>query len=287
MCPTAAHRTPSHPTDATAVRVGGLKTTSLLKAPVLGLVAGVMAGLFGIGGGAVMVPLLVLWLALPQHRAHATSLAAIIVTAASALARFAGDSEVHYAAGIGIAAGAIAGAYLGAQLMHRLTPVRLRQAFAALMVVVSLQMLFGLTPQDGPLALAGGAAVAGYLILGLATGVLSGLMGVGGGVILVPAMVLLFGFTQHAAEGTSLLIIIPIAIVGSARHAKNGYTDWRLGMILGAGGVVGAWLGASVALQLDADLLQRMFAIFLLLTGVHLLWSTRRRSLDPVVPEIP
>ena len=258
----------------------------LLKGVALGLLAGVMSGLFGIGGGAVMVPLLVLWMALPQHRAHATSLAAIIVTAASGMARFAGGGEVHYAAGIAISAGAVAGAYLGAQLMHRLSPTRLRQAFAVLMVVVSLQMLFGFTPDEGTVALSGAVAVIGYLLLGLAAGVLSGLMGVGGGVIMVPAMVLLFGFTQHSAEGTSLLIIIPTAIVGSIRHAKNGYTDWRLGMVLGAGGVIGAWLGASVALTLEADLLQRLFEIFLLLTGVHLLWTTRPRDADDPTPAI-
>jgi uncharacterized membrane protein YfcA len=258
-----------------------VKQTSAVKGVALGLLAGVMSGLFGIGGGAVMVPLLVLWLAQPQHRAHATSLAAIIVTAASGMARFAGDDEVHYAAGLVIAAGAVAGAYVGAQLMHRLSPTRLRQAFAVLMVVVSLQMLLGFTPEGAAIPLGGPEIVVAYLLLGVVAGVLSGLMGVGGGVIMVPAMVLLFGFSQHAAEGTSLLIIIPTAIVGSIRHAKNGHTDWRLGMILGAGGVVGAWLGASVALGLDADLLQRLFAVFLLLTGAHLLWSTRPRRSSP------
>ena len=249
--------------------------TPWFKALALGLLAGVMSGLFGIGGGAVLVPLLVLWLAVPQHRAHATSLAAIIVTAASGMARFAGDSEVHYAAGFVIAASAVLGALVGAHLMHRLSAKRLRQAFAVLLIVVSLQMLFGYTPEAGAIALSGPKAIVAYLLLGGAAGVLSGLMGVGGGVILVPAMVLLFGFTQHASEGTSLLIIIPTAIVGSIRHAKHGYTDWRLAWILGLGGLVGAWLGADVALRLEAEVLQRLFAIFLLGTGLNLAWSTR------------
>ena len=259
--------------------------TPVIKGLALGVLAGVMSGLFGIGGGAVMVPLLVLWLAQPQHRAHATSLAAIVVTAASGMARFAGDGEVHYAAGLAIAGGAVVGAFFGAQLMHRLSPQRLRQAFAVLMIVVAVQMLFGFTPEEGTVAIASSAAIVAYLALGLVAGVLSALLGVGGGVIMVPAMVLMFGFSQHAAEGTSLLIIIPTAIVGSVRHAKNGYTDWRLGMILGLGGVVGAWAGASVALTLDADLLQRLFAIFLLVTGAHLLWSTRRSQTAPAPAE--
>lgn len=259
--------------------------TLVLKAVTLGLLAGVMSGLFGIGGGAVIVPVLVLWLAFPQHRAHATSLAAIILTAASGAVRFAGGDAVHIGAGLGIAAGAIAGAFFGAGLMHRLSPTRLRQGFGVLQIVVALQMLLGLTPDESAIALTGVTAVVAYLILGLVTGVLSSTMGVGGGLIMVPAMVLLFGFTQHAAEGTSLLIIIPTAVVGAVRHARKGYTDWRTGLILGMAGIVGAWLGASVALGLDSDLLQRLFALFLLASGLHLLWTTRRPSAEPAVAD--
>lgn len=254
--------------------------TPWFKAIALGALAGIMAGLFGIGGGAVLVPLLVLWLALPQHRAHATSLAAIIGMAASGTLRFAGDAGVQWVAGLGIAAGAILGAFAGSQLMHRLSPTRLRQGFAVLLVVAALQLLFGYTPQAGAVAMAGSEAVIVSLLVGMAAGALSGLMGVGGGVILVPAMVMLFGFTQHAAEGTSLLVIIPTAIVGSTRHARHGYTDWRLAALLGVGGIVGAWVGADVALRLDAELLQRMFAIFLLGTGLNLAWTTRKGSVS-------
>ena len=261
-----------------ARRVGSaaVNRTLIIKGIVLGLGAGVMSGLFGIGGGAVMVPVLVLWMAFPQHRAHATSLAAIILTAASGMARFADGGAVHVGAGVGIAIGAIVGAFLGAGLMHRLSPARLRQVFAILQIGVSIQMLLGFTPEGGAFSLSPVEAVVAYILLGLVTGVLSSTMGVGGGVIMVPAMVLLFGFTQHAAEGTSLLIMIPTAVVGSVRHARKGYTDWRMGLILGLGGIIGAWLGASVALGLESELLQRLFALFLLLSGLHLLWTTLR-----------
>lgn len=256
---------------------GRLRDARLIQGLGLGLLAGLMSGLFGIGGGAVLVPLLVLVLGMPQHRAHATSLAAIILTAASGMVRFAQDASVNYGAGVAIAAGAIAGAFLGAWLMHRLSALRLRQAFAILLAVVALQMLLGDSATDGVVPLAGTGLGVAYLLLGVVAGVLSALMGVGGGVIMVPAMVVLFGFTQQVAEGTSLLVIIPTAIVGSLRHARNGYTDWRAGLILGLGGIGGAWLGAGVALALEADLLQRFFGGFLLLTALHLLWSTRAR----------
>lgn len=256
------------------------------KGVALGVVAGVMAGLFGIGGGAVMVPLLVLWLHQPQHRAHATSLAAIILTAAAGAVAFAREDSIAVDAGLGIAAGAIVGAFLGAAVMHRVSPTRLRQIFAVLIVLVAVQMLVGYTPDESVIALGGPVAAVAYLVLGLVAGLLSSVMGVGGGVIMVPALVLLFGFSQHVAEGTSLLIIVPTAMVGAVRHSRRGYTDWGLGLALGSGGVFGAVAGSAVALRLQAEDLQRFFAVFLLLTGLHLLWSARPRH-DPAAPQIP
>lgn len=264
----------------------GVRDTRFIQGIAVGVTGGVMSGLFGIGGGTVLVPLLVLVIGLPQHRAHATSLAAIILTAGSGMARFAGDGAVNFGVGVAIAAGAIAGAFLGAAFMHRLSADRLRQGFAILLALVSLQMLLGASVAPAAVSTTGVAVVLGSLALGVVAGVLSALMGVGGGVIMVPAMVMLFGFTQHVAEGTSLLIIIPTALVGSIRHSRNGYTDWKIGLVLGIGGIAGAWLGAGVALGLDSELLQRLFAGFLLLTSFKLLRSGRPRKVGSVAPEV-
>ncbi len=253
-----------------------------VKGLALGLVAGVMSGLFGIGGGAVLVPLLVAVVGLAQHRAHATSLAAIILTAVSGALAFADEGAVLVVPGALIALGAVVGAVVGAAAMHRLSAARLRLAFALLLVAVAVQMLVGFAPSGGDEAVAVTAAtVAGLVALGLVAGALSALMGVGGGVIMVPAMVVLFGISQHAAEGTSLLIIIPTALVGAARHARHGYTDWRLGLVVGVGGIVGARLGATVALALDAAVLQRLFGAFLLVTAVRMLVRLRSHATTP------
>ncbi|MDP8970184.1 MAG: sulfite exporter TauE/SafE family protein, partial [Actinomycetota bacterium] len=147
----------------------------------LGLCAGLLSGLFGIGGGTVLVPGLVL-LGLSQHHAHATSLAAIILTAGAALVPFARDGSVAFAPGATIAAGALLGAYLGAGLMRLVSARRLRQAFAVVALAVAVQLIAGGDPQSGgvvaPLDVPRLTGLAG---LGLATGVLSALMGVGGG----------------------------------------------------------------------------------------------------------
>ena len=262
-------------------------TSSTTRALLLGVFAGVLSGLFGIGGGAVLVPLLVLWIAMPQHQAHATSLAAIILTAAWGTLGYALDGEVAYGAGIAIAAGAIIGAWFGAAIMHRLSAATLRVAFGVLIVVVAAEMLIGFAPSEqGWIVLGGLAAVAGYMAVGAIAGGLSAVMGVGGGVIMVPAMVLLFGFGQHIAQGTSLFIIVPTAIIGAVRHSRHGYTQWRLGLVLGVGGILGASAGAAVALQLDGELLQRLFGAFLLITGVRLLLGNRTRRPEPESVEV-
>ena len=244
----------------------------LRRVLLLGAVAGIMSGLFGVGGGTVLVPGLVLLLGVAQHHAHATSLAAIILTAPAAAIGFALDDAVSWPAATVLACGAVAGAYAGAAIMHRLSPTKLRVAFAVLILLAAARLLISVDLKAGDVLPAiDPALLGGLLLLGLAAGVLSSVMGVGGGVIMVPAMVLLFGFGQHVAEGTSLLVILPTAITGAWRHTRNGYTDWRLGLLLGLGGVVGGLLGAQIALSLSAQWLQRLFALLLVVTGIRLL----------------
>ena len=118
--------------------------------------------------------------------------------------------------------------------------------------------------------------LAGLAILGLTAGFLAGLLGIGGGVLMVPAMVLLFGFDQHIAQGTSLLVIIPAAITGSYTHHRNGRLVLRDAAMLAAGGVIGAVIGSVFALSIGDELLRRLFAVFLLVSAVRILWPRGR-----------
>jgi uncharacterized protein len=260
---------------------------STLRTLGLGAVAGLLAGLFGVGGGIVLVPGMVLLMRVGQHVAHATSLVAILVTAPAALIGFAIAGNVAYAAAAAVAVGAVLGALGGAALMYRVSAARLRQTFAVLVVIVAIRLALPVTVEPGAaVAVDDLVTLCAFALLGLGAGVLSALMGVGGGVIMVPAFVLAFGMDQHTAEGTSLLVIIPTALMGAVRHARHGYTDWSLGLPIGAGGVVGGLVGAQLALALPGDLLQLLFAGFLVLTGLRML-STSRRSSTVQDPEEP
>jgi uncharacterized membrane protein YfcA len=104
---------------------------------------------------------------------------------------------------------------------------------------------------------------------GLFTGVLSGLLGVGGGIVMVPYLVLALGQGQHLAEGTSLLVIVPTAIAGAWTHSRRGLVVPRVAVGLGLGGVAGALGGAQLALLLPTDVLTRVFAGFLFVMGAR------------------
>lgn len=120
--------------------------------------------------------------------------------------------------------------------------------------------------------------VLSLIALGLAAGVLAATLGVGGGVVYVPALVALFSFPQHEAQGTSLAVILPTTAVAALVHARAGRIEWRLAVMVGIGGVVGGVAGAASALSLDDAVLRRLFAVFLVFMAWRMLRKTRRRE---------
>jgi uncharacterized protein len=116
--------------------------------------------------------------------------------------------------------------------------------------------------------------VVGLVAFGVFAGVLSGLLGIGGGTVMVPFLVLAAGFTQHRAEATSLLVILPTAIVASLTLRRRGVGDLPRALSLGALGAVGGVAGAKAALALPADTLRVLFAVFLASIGLRMCWTT-------------
>jgi uncharacterized protein len=122
-----------------------------------------------------------------------------------------------------------------------------------------------------------GTALAAILI-GIGSGVVSGLLGIGGGVLMVPSMVLFLGMTQHVAEGTSLLVIIPTALVGAYVHWRHGFVVLTAAAVMGAGGIVGAVLGSHIALSVGSSTLRVFFSVYLIAIGLRMVVPIRRRQ---------
>jgi uncharacterized membrane protein YfcA len=102
------------------------------------------------------------------------------------------------------------------------------------------------------------------LLVGLVSGVLSGLIGVGGGIIIVPALILILGYTQQQAQGTSLgLLLLPVGILAVINYYKKGFIDVRVVLVMSAAFIIGGWLGSKIALNISQTALKRVFAIIL------------------------
>ena len=119
------------------------------------------------------------------------------------------------------------------------------------------------------------------LLLGLVGGVLVGLLGIGGGVVLVPAMVCLLHMDQHTAQGTSLFVLLPPIGLGALReYWKQGQVDWKAGILCAVGILLGAYAGSFIALPMSSRNLKGLFGCFLMLTSL-LLWQKAQSESDP------
>lgn len=119
-------------------------------------------------------------------------------------------------------------------------------------------------------------AMFGLLLLGLIAGYFSGLVGIGGGVIIVPALVFLFGFNQHTAQGTTLALLVPpIGILAALSYYQKGYVDIKTAIIICIGFVVGGYLGGKLAVGLSESVLKKTFAITLIAIGVKMLFFNK------------
>lgn len=235
----------------------------------IGIAGGLLSGAFGVGGGIILVPLLVTFAGLDQRRASAASLLAILPTSIAGSVTYIANGEIDYIAAGLIAIGAIGGAIVGANLLKRVPITWLRWMFVALLLLVAIRMLLVAPERGEPLALTFWLALA-YLALGLVMGVASGLLGIGGGIIAVPGLIGIFGISDLIAKGTSLLVMIPTAMTGTATNYRNGLVDLRTGLIVGAAAAVASIGGAFIALALAPRLAAILFAILLVAIAIQL-----------------
>jgi len=113
-----------------------------------------------------------------------------------------------------------------------------------------------------------------YVLLGLVAGVLSGMVGIGGGIIILPALVILFGFSQHTAQGTTIALMVPpIGIMAAWEYYTHGYVDLKAAALICAGFVLGGYFGAKLAVSLPKFFLQKAFGTALLLMSLKMLFA--------------
>jgi len=255
-------------------------TRFVLTCVGIGLIAGLLSGLFGVGGGTVIVPFLVLFLRFDQRLAAGTSLAAIVPTAAVGVISYAVHGSVAWIPALLLAAGAVFGAQIGTWLLPRLSLTVLRWAFVGFLAAVIVSLFVVIPSRDAEFSLTWLSGVL-LVVLGVVTGILSGLIGVGGGIVVVPALMVLFGTSDLVAKGTSLLMMIPTAVSGTIGNLRRGNVDLLAAAVVGVAACTTTALGAWAATLIDPFVGNMLFAAYLVIIAVQMAlraWRGRARG---------
>lgn len=248
-------------------------SASVLTVALVGLAAGLLSGMFGVGGGILLVPGLVLVAKMDQRIAHGTSLAAVLPISASSLVTYWAHDHVDWRVGACLAIGAVIGAIVGTRLLHVLPHRTLAIAFSMLLIVTAIRLFLPLDSGVRDVLTAG--SIAALIAIGVATGILAGLLGVGGGVVMVPAMMMLLHLPSAMAKGTSVAVIIPTSIIGTWRNRTKDNVDLRSATILGLGGIVSAIVGGWVSTKMSDTVSNVLFAVLLVVVAVRLILQVR------------
>lgn len=242
----------------------------------IGLVSGFFSGLFGIGGGLLVVPALVVLLKVDQRLAVGTSLLAILPAATASALSYASGGSVDWAVAGILALGAILGAQLGAYLMGRISRQAAQWVFVAFVGFMVVQLMLVVPDREAALTL-DAPTVAGLLGLGLLAGALSGLLGVGGGGVVVPILMVWFGLGDLVAKGVSLVMMLPGVISGLVANFRLRSVHVGAGLSVGLASILTSPLGAWVAHRVPSQVGAWLFAAFLVFVGV----SMAREALRP------
>jgi uncharacterized membrane protein YfcA len=228
---------------------------------VVGLLAGILAGMFGVGGGFLMVPLYVIWMGLDQRRSHATSLAAVLPIAVAGAIGYSTSGYVDWHAVAILLAGSFFGALYGVKLLSQVSLKFLQLGFAALLYLSAMRLIWSSTPHqllDGP------AAIVFLVIVGFFAGVMSGLFGVGGGIVMVPALIIASGMDSLTARGTSLAVIVGSAISGTVANLRKGNIDVAFALLTGLAGIPATFIGVYLSQQVPQRLALILFSLILI-----------------------
>jgi uncharacterized membrane protein YfcA len=253
---------------------------------VAGAVAGGLCGLLGVAGGVVMVPVLTSRkIGMARAAASGTTIAAVLPISVVAAVTYAGLHNVDDRAASAIVPGAAAGVIIGSLLASRVRAPVLRNLFNLVLLATAVRLLVALPSGSVPRIAVDETAAVALAALGLVAGLASGMLGSGGGSFLVPALVVGFGLVQQVAQGTALLAVIPICVIGAVTHYKTHTLGLREAAILGLSGALTVPLGAEIASHVGALPLRVIFAAFLIATVGRGLVHARKPAMAAGSPD--
>ncbi len=233
---------------------------------------GLSLGLIGGGGSIITVPVLVYVLGVEPHEAVGMSLAVVGGTSLIGSFLHYQKGNLQFKTGLIFGISGIFGAFVGSPMTKLLSPSALLLTFAVLMLFIAVLMLRKKQPADNSVEVpVAEMNIWKALPAGFAVGILTGFLGVGGGFLIVPALIMFGGLGMKEAVGTSLLVIFLNCIAGLIGHANQNSFNWRLTALVTMPAILGAIVGTFFSQQVPARKLQKGFAVFIVLTAVFLI----------------
>ena len=242
----------------------------LIAILALSLLIGVTLGLLGGGGSILTLPILTYVAGVETKSAIASSLFVVAVTSATGVIAHARAGRVQWRTGLVFGAAGMAGAYFGGRLAKSIPGHILMLLFAGMMVATAIAMLRGRrTPATAPVVT--DLPVVKVILEGIVVGIVTGIVGAGGGFLVVPALVLLGGLSMERAIGTSLVVIAMKSFAGFYGHLQHVDIDWSITLSVTAAAVVGSFAGGALAGKIPPATLRRAFGVFVLVMAAFVL----------------
>jgi len=245
----------------------------------LGASLGVAGGLLGIGGGLIAIPVLAYLYGMDQHLAQGTALVMIAPNVLLGFYRYHQRNNIDLRSVASIAVFAMIATYVAARLAAGIDATHLRIAFA--LFLIALALYFGVRRKGAT----GGADAretphkpmpkAALPVLGVASGAMSGIFTVGGGLVIVPALVSLFRMKQTRAQGMGLALAAPGSLIALVAYTQEGTVNWSIGLPMALGGVLSVSWGVALAHRFSPARLRMLFSVVLLGTAAMMLYAAR------------
>jgi uncharacterized membrane protein YfcA len=246
-----------------------------------GIGAGLLSGMFGLGGGIIIVPGLMFALRMDQRRAHGTSLAGVLPISMASIITYWVHDHIDWTVTLWLTIGSVGGALIGARLLAVLPKRVLTLLFVAVLAIAGIRMFFEIDT-TGTTVIDTGSAIA-LIVIGFFVGALAGMLGIGGGLITVPIMIVIFHVPPAVAKGTALAVVIPTALSGTVQNMANKNADLFAALLVSTTGIFAAVAGGWIASLMSAAVSNFLFAVLLMvIAGRMLLQLREKREVTPI-----
>lgn len=246
-----------------------------------GIGAGLLSGMFGLGGGIIIVPGLMFALRMDQRRAHGTSLAGVLPISMASIITYWVHDHIDWTVTLWLTIGSVGGALIGARLLAVLPKRVLTLLFVAVLAIAGIRMFFEIDT-TGTTVIDTRSAIA-LIVIGFFVGALAGMLGIGGGLITVPIMIVIFHVPPAVAKGTALAVVIPTALSGTVQNMANKNADLFAALLVSTTGIFAAVAGGWIASLMSAAVSNFLFAVLLMvIAGRMLLQLREQREVTPI-----